>query len=278
MDDAALIGVHGLHRKAAAGLADLGADALCQCSQVALALVAVASHIQTQLDVVAFQTVGHEACQIGQALHGLAAAADQGTQLLAIQTDDGRLALLHGAEGHVADTHQGDDFLQVVHSGLDFVVLFDVDGNFDLFGLLCRSSRLFDRSSSFLHRSSGLLRGGSILGRGGSRCFFSRCFHLFLCSGCRGLLHNGGGGDIGFFHADTHLGGSQLQTQKARLLGHFQNLIAHIQILSLHTQQGAGLCAGFINRLAGCFLSTDHNRYSSSFLFSSLSGTVRSSL
>ena len=36
--------------------------------------------------------------------------------------------------------------------------------------------------------------------------------------------------------------------------------------------------AGFINRLAGCFLSTDHNRYSSSFLFSSLSGTVRSSL
>ena len=35
VDDAALVGVHGLHGKAAAGLAHLGTNALCQCGQVA---------------------------------------------------------------------------------------------------------------------------------------------------------------------------------------------------------------------------------------------------
>ena len=40
-DDAALVGVHGFHGKVAAGLAHLGTNALCQCGQVALALVAV---------------------------------------------------------------------------------------------------------------------------------------------------------------------------------------------------------------------------------------------
>ena len=267
MDDAALVGVHRLHGKAAAGLADLGTDALRQSGQIALALVAVTGHIQTQLDVIAFQTVGHQACQIGQALHGLAAAADEGTQLLAIQTDDGGFALLHGAEGHVIDAHPGDDFLQIFHSGLDLAVLFDVDGHFHLFGFLCGSSLL---SLGFLGRSS-FLRSGC----GGH-------FHLLLYgSRCRCLC--GGGclrslGCIGLLHADPHLGGGQFQAQESRLLRHFQHFVAHIHILSLHTQQGAGLCAGFINRLAGCFLSTDHNRYSSSFLFSSLSGTVRSSL
>ena len=70
--------------------------------------------------------------------------------------------------------------------------------------------------------------------------------------------------------------------QKTGFLGHLQHFIADIQIIGLYTQQSAGFCAGFIDRLAGRFLLTDHNRsppsYSLSCLFSSLSGTVRSSL
>ena len=282
MDDAALVGVHGLHGKAAASLAHLGADALCQGGQVTLALVAVAGHIQTQLDVIALQAVGHEACQIGQALHGLAAAADEGTQLFTVQTDDGGFALLHGAEGDVLHAHLGDDFLQVLHSGLHLGVFCNVDGDFGL--LLCggllgsfcgRGSRLFCRCFRLCGRGGHLLH---------SRCGGSG---LLLLHGLHGGLFFGGrrrssSRGIRLLHAHAHLGGGELQAQKARLLGHLQHFIAHIQIIGLHAQQSAGFCAGFIDRFAGRFLLTDHNRSSSSYslscLFSSLSGTVRSSL
>ena len=66
--------------------------------------------------------------------------------------------------------------------------------------------------------------------------------------------------------------------QKTGFLGHLQHFIADIQIFGLYAQQSAGFCAGFIDRLAGRFLSTDHNRQSSFLFSSSLSGTVRSSL
>ena len=270
MDDAALVGVHGLHGKAAAGLAHLVANALCQHGQVIFTLIAVAGHIQAQLDVIAFQTVGHQACQIRQALHGLAAAADQSTQLLTIQTDDGGLALLYGAEGDIFHAHQGNDFLQVVHSGLDLGVLFDVDGNFRLLTLCGGVSSLLSRSGLLCHRGSGRLFGLGFL----SGSFLHNRLHLRLHL----LLHHGSGRGIGLFHAHTHLGGGGLQAQKTSFLGHFEHFIAHIQVVGLHAQQGAGFCAGFIDRLAGRFLSTDHNRQSSFLFSSSLSGTVRSSL
>ena len=202
MDDAALVGVHGLHGKAAAGLAHLGTNALCQCGQVALALVAVTCNVQTQLDVIAFQTVCHKTCQIGQALHGLAAAADQGTQVLTVQTDDGGFALLHGAEGHVLHAHQGDDFPQIVHGGLHLGVFLDDDGLFHLFcllgsfgGLLCGGSSGLFHSSLFCHRSS-LLHGGGSLNR-------LLCHRLHRLCGCSG-------GGIRQFHAHAHLGGGGL--------------------------------------------------------------------
>ena len=88
--------------------------------------------------------------------------------------------------------------------------------------------------------------------------------------------------DYQTLHAHAHLSGGELQSQKTSLLGHFQHFAADIQIIGLHAQQGTGFCAGFIDRFAGRFLLTDHNRSSSSYslscLFSSLSGTVRSSL
>ena len=277
MDDAALVGVHGLHGKAAAGLAHLGTNALCQCSQVALALIAVAGHIQTQLDVIALQTVCHKACQIGQALHGLAAAADEGAQLFTVQTDDGGLALLHGAEGDVLHAHQGNDLTQVVHCGLDLGVFLNVDG---LLGLLFLGGRLL-RCGSFHGGRSRLL------GLGFRLCRCSGCFHHRSRCGLllnRDLLFLNGGccRSVRLLHAHAHLGGGELQPQKTSLLGHFQHFAADIQIIGLHAQQGTGFCAGFIDRFAGRFLLTDHNRsppsYSLSCLFSSLSGTVRSSL
>ena len=267
MDDAALVGVHGLHGKAAAGAAHLGTDALCQCGQVALALVAVAGHVEAQLDVVALEAVCHEACQIGQALHRLAAAADEGAHLLAVQTDDGSLTLLHSAELDVLYAHLLDDILQVVHSGLDLGVLLDVDGDFHLFALGGGSCRLFHSSGSFRgslfddrlsrHRSSLLLHNGSGLLNGGSRS-------------CRRLVRQ--------LDADADLGGSELQAQKTGLLGHFQHFVADVDVVLFHAQQSAGVGACFIDRLAGRFLRTDHNRQSSFLFCSSLSGTVRSSL
>ena len=269
MDDAALVGVHGLHGKAAAGAAHLGTDALCQCGQVALALVAVAGHVEAQLDVVALEAVCHEACQIGQALHRLAAAADEGAHLLAVQTDDGSLTLLHSAELDVLYAHLLDDILQVVHSGLDLGVLLDVDRDFHLFALGGGSSLLFGRGS-FLsgsgslfddrlsrHRSSLLLHNGSGLLNGGS-------------GSCRRLVRQ--------LDADADLGGSELQAQKTGLLGHFQHFVADVDVVLFHAQQSAGVGACFIDRLAGRFLRTDHNRQSSFLFCSSLSGTVRSSL
>ena len=210
MDDAALVGVHGLHGKAATGLAYLGADALCQCGQIALTLVAVTGNVQTQLDVIALQTVCHKACQIGQALHGLATAADEGAQLFTVQTDDGGFALLHGAEGHVLHAHQGDDFPQIVHSGLHLGVLLDDDGHFHLFcllgsfggllgsgGLLCGGSGgLLHSSGRFLCHRSSLLHGGSSLNR-------LLCHRLHRLCGCSG-------GGIRQFHAHAHLGGGGL--------------------------------------------------------------------
>ena len=269
VDDAALVGVHGLHGKAAAGAAHLGTDALCQCGQVALALVAVAGHVEAQLDVVALEAVCHEACQIGQALHRLAAAADEGAHLLAVQTDDGSLTLLHSAELDVLYAHLLDDILQVVHSGLDLGVLLDVDGDFHLFALGGGSSLLFGRGS-FLsgsgslfddrlsrHRSSLLLHNGSGLLNGGS-------------GSCRRLVRQ--------LDADADLGGSELQAQKTGLLGHFQHFVADVDVVLFHAQQSTGVGACFIDRLAGRFLRTDHNRQSSFLFCSSLSGTVRSSL
>ena len=280
VDDAALVGVHGFHGKAAAGLAHLGTNALCQCGQVALALIAVAGHIQTQLDVIALQTVCHKACQIGKALHGLAAAADEATQLFTVQTDDGSFALLHSAEGDILHAHQGNDLTQVVHSSLDLSVLFDHDGDFRLLflgsGLLCSSfcsggSRLFGLCFRLCCRSSRLLCHGSGL---------DSLLHgsLFLNNRLSGCCSR----SIRLLHAHAHLSGGELQAQKTSLLGHFQHFAADIQIIGLHAQQSAGFCAGFIDRFAGRFLLTDHNRSSSSYslscLFSSLSGTVRSSL
>ena len=264
MDDATLVGVHGLHGKAAAGLAHLGTNALCQGGQVALALVAVAGHVQTQLDVIAFQTVGHQACQIGQALHGLAAAADQGTQVLTVQTDDGGFALLHGAEGHVLHAHLGNDFLQVLHSSLDLGVLFDHDGDLGLLvcgcgssrgGLLC--GRLLNLGSRCFHRCGRLFHGGSGNFRGS---LLHRSSLGRRSRGCGGRCRS-----IGFFHAHAHLGRGGFQAQETGFLGHLQHFIADIQIIGLYTQQSAGFCAGFIDRLAGRFLLTDHNR-SSSFI------------
>ena len=204
MDDAALVGVHGLHGKAATGLAHLGTNALCQCGQVALALVAVAGNVQTQLDVIALQTVCHKACQIGQALHGLATAADEGAQLFTVQTDDGGFALLHGAEGHVLHAHQGDDLPQIVHGGLHLGVLLDDDGLFHLFcllgsfgGLLCGGSgRLCHSNGCFLCHRSSLLHGGGSLNR-------LLCHRLHRLCGCSG-------GGIRQFHAHAHLGGGGL--------------------------------------------------------------------
>ena len=260
MDDAALVGVHGLHSKAAASAAHLGTDALCQCGQVALALVAVAGHIEAQLDVIALEAVGHEACQIGQALHRLAAAADEGAHLLAVQTDDGGLSLLHGAEADILHAHLLDDVLQVVHRGLDLGILLDADGHFHLFALgggssllfgrgsfLSGSSRLFHSSGSFRgslfddrlsHRSSLLFHNGSRLLNGGSRS-------------CHRLVRQ--------LDADADLGGSELQAQKTGLLGHFQHFVADVDVVLFHAQQSAGVGACFIDRLAGRFLRTDHN-------------------
>ena len=276
VDDAALVGVHGFHGKAAAGLAHLGTNALCQSSQVALALIAVAGHIQTQLDVIALQTVCHKACQIGKALHGLAAAADEGTQLFTVQTDDGSFALLHSAEGDILHAHQGNDFTQVVHSSLDLSVLFDHDGDFRLLflgsGLLCNSfcsggSRLFDLCFRLCCRSGRLLCHGSGL---------DSLLHgsLFLNNRLSGCCSR----SIRLLHAHAHLGGGELQAQKTSLLGHFQHFVADVDVVLLHAQQSAGVDACFIDRLAGRFLSTDHNRQSSFLCSSSLSGTVRSSL
>ena len=273
VDDAALVGVHGLHGKAAAGAAHLGTDALCQCGQVALALVAVAGHVEAQLDVVALEAVCHEACQIGQALHRLAAAADEGAHLLAVQTDDGSLTLLHSAELDVLYAHLLDDILQVVHRGLDLGVLLDVDGDFHLFALGGGSSLLFGRGSfpsgcGRLFHSSGSLRGS---------LFDDRLSH-----GSSLLLHNGGSRScrrlVRQLDADADLGGSELQAQKTGLLGHFQHFVADVDVVFFHAQQSAGVGACFIDRLAGRFLRTDHNRQSSFLFCSSLSGTVRSSL
>ena len=279
VDDAALVGVHGLHGKAAAGAAHLGTDALCQCGQVALALVAVTGHVEAQLDVVALEAVCHEACQIGQALHRLAAAADEGAHLLAVQTDDGSLTLLHSAELDVLYAHLLDDFLQVVHSGLDLGVLLDVDGDFHLFALGGGSSLLFGRGSFLsgcgrLFHSSGSFRGS---------LFDDRLSHRSSL-----LLHNGSGllnGGSRSCHrlvrqldADADLGGSELQAQKTGLLGHFQHFVADVDVVLFHAQQSAGVGACFIDRFAGRFLRTDHNRQSSFLFCSSLSGTVRSSL
>src|SRR5699024_38428 len=72
VDDPALVGVHGFHGKAAAAAAHLLADLLGQGGQVVLTLAAVAGHIQAQLDVIAVHPVGHQAGQIGKALHRLA--------------------------------------------------------------------------------------------------------------------------------------------------------------------------------------------------------------
>ena len=139
-----------------------------------------------------------------------------------------------------------------------------MDGHFHLFALsrgsLCR--RLFHGlrggsffccrgGGSFLHR--GLLLCLGLLGHGSRSSFF---FH----HGCRG---NG----VCLLHGHADLGGGQLQAQKARLLGHFQHFIAHVDIVGLHAQLGAGVGAGFVNRLAGCFLSTDHNTVSPPFCF-----------
>ena len=273
VDDAALVGVHGLHGKAAAGAAHLGTDALCQCGQVALALVAVAGHVEAQLDVVALEAVCHEACQIGQALHRLAAAADEGAHLLAVQTDDGSLTLLHSAELDVLYAHLLDDILQVVHSGLDLGVLLDVEGDFHLFALGGGSRLLFGRGSFLsgcgrLFHSSGSLRGSLFddrLSRHRSSLLLNRGSRS-----CRRLVRQ--------LDADPDLGGSELQAQKTGLLGHFQHFVADVDVVLFHAQQSAGVGACFIDRLAGRFLRTDHNRQSSFLFCSSLSGTVRSSL
>ena len=277
VDDAALVGVHRFHRKAAAGAAHLGADALCQCGQVALALVAVAGHIEAQLDVITLEAVGHEACQIGQALHRLAAAADEGAHLLAVQTDDGGLALLHGAEADILHAHLLDDVLQVVHRGLDLGILLDADRNFHLFALGGGSGLLFGRGSLLCRCGRGLSSGGF----GGSLLHdrLSRC-SLFLHDGGR---RSGRGSRrshrlVRQLNADADFGGGELQAQKTSLLGHFQHFVADVDVVLFHAQQSAGVDACFIDRLAGRFLSTDHNRQSSFLCSSSLSGTVRSSL
>src|SRR5699024_11370142 len=48
VDDPALVGVHGLHREAAAAAAHLLADLLGQGGQVVFPLAAVAGHVQAQ--------------------------------------------------------------------------------------------------------------------------------------------------------------------------------------------------------------------------------------
>ena len=193
--------------------------------------------------------------------------------------DDGSFALLHSAEGDILHAHQGNDLTQVVHSSLDLSVFFDHDGDFRLLFLAAGCSAaasaagaaalrpllpaVLPQQQAPLHGSclDSLLHGSLFLNNRLSGC----------CSRSVRLLH-----------AHAHLGGGELQAQKTSLLGHFQHFAADIQIIGLHAQQSAGFCAGFIDRFAGRFLLTDHNRSSSSYslscLFSSLSGTVRSSL
>src|SRR5699024_5538530 len=66
--------------------------------------------------------------------------------------------------------------------------------------------------------------------------------------------------------------------KKSGAQGHFQNFIADVQVVFVDTQGGAGCGTGFLHRLAGGFLGTDHSAHSSFVLFSSDRGTVLSSL
>ena len=133
VDDAALVGVHRLHGVGTAGLGDLGAHALGQSDQIALALAAVAGHIQSNLLVIAAQTVGDQTGQVAQGFHGLTAAADQNTQILALHLQHQGLILLLGSDGEAGHAHIGGDglqkFLGQLHLlGVQLLGLFDLGG------------------------------------------------------------------------------------------------------------------------------------------------------
>ena len=237
MNDAALVGVHGLHSNAAARADHLFAQALGQCFQIGLTLVAVTGHIQAQLHVIAAQTVGNQAGQIAQSLHGFAAAADERAHLLAAgHVQNGGFALLHRVEFHTGHAHGGEHLGQIFNGGFYFFVLFGVNVHLDLLVLLGLGSLGRGFGGRF---GSGLLlgRGGDsrLCHRGGSRC------------GCGG----------GVFHLHGHLclgrnGAEQLAH------GHFQHFHTHISIVLIYAQLGTGCFNGLFNRLSGANFFANH--------------------
>ena len=230
VDDVPLVGVHGFHLVAAAGAHHLFRKAAGQRGQVVLPLAAVAAHINAQLHIGAFHPVDHQAGQVGQALHRLAAAADEHTHVLAGHPQNGGLALFEGGEGKLLHAHQLEDGGQVVHRRLQA----GVGGNVQLHFLVRNRG---GGGLLFLHRRG---RGRDLLHGGGGR-----------------LGHGGGrGGGLDFLrhfrlrHRHPHLGGNGAEQLAG---GEFQHLIADVDVVPVHAKGGAGGLNGLLHGLGGHF-------------------------
>ena len=113
VDDAALIGVHGLQRVAATGAGGLSAQAASQGHQSLLTLLAVVADVQSHTIVGVVGAVGHQTGQILQSIQGLATTADDKAQVLAIQGDDAAVVLLGDRDGKILHAQTGQNGTQI---------------------------------------------------------------------------------------------------------------------------------------------------------------------
>ena len=184
MQDAALIGIHGLQRYTAARLDGAVGHAVGQADQRLLAAGAIALGIQGDAGVFAAALVHLQAGQVLQRIQSLAAAANQHALLVAHHID-AHIALFIGIDGHGhLHAHQLGQLLQeglrAAGSRFRIGLLGRLHGLLGLLGLL-RTGLLFGGLAGRLLGRFGLLGLGRIVLRGlfssllgGGRLLFNR--------------------------------------------------------------------------------------------------------
>ena len=184
--------------------------------------------VQTDLHVVAARAVCHKACQVAQRFHHFAPVADQRTGALALNLQDGGLALFDGRDGQALRAHFYADLLQILHRFAGLRVLLQVDG-------------LLNRPCSGLC----LLRlRGRGLGLGGVRrlgCFRRGLWQRLFFLGRRRLR------DFLILHIGAHLGRDALEQPALGQLQHF-----NARLFGAYAQLGQRQLGGVLHRSA-CF-------------------------
>ena len=113
VDDTALIGIHGLQGTIASCLDRLCRNLLSENLQGVLAFFSIIANIQRNTEIGIFNMVGYQAGQILKCVQCFSTMADDKTDILTGQGNQGPALFLFDVKLHIGQTHIGKNALQI---------------------------------------------------------------------------------------------------------------------------------------------------------------------